>query len=191
MRERKENYHLLSRIDKSWTLFLDRDGVINERIVGDYVRNISQFKFIPGTIEALKILRKIFGRIIIVTNQRGIARGLMTEEDLISIHDYMLNELRQNDVTIDGVYYCPHDITDNCSCRKPKPGMAFKARIDFPDIDFAKSIVVGDSESDVQFAINIAAIPVLISSGGKQSLGGLMVFDNLAEYAGFIRKLIP
>jgi len=115
----------------------------------------------------------------------------MTEEDLISIHDYMLNELRQNDVTIDGVYYCPHDITDNCSCRKPKPGMAFKARIDFPDIDFAKSIVVGDSESDVQFAINIAAIPVLISSGGKQSLGGLMVFDNLAEYAGFIRKLIP
>jgi len=98
MRERKENYHLLSRIDKSWTLFLDRDGVINERIVGDYVRNISQFKFIPGTIEALKILRKIFGRIIIVTNQRGIARGLMTEEDLISIHDYMLNELRQNDM---------------------------------------------------------------------------------------------
>ena len=85
MRGQEKNLKDL-RINKDWTLFLDRDGVINKKIENDYVRNWSQFEFIEGVIEALKILRNIFGKIIIVTNQRGIGRGLMTENDLHEIH---------------------------------------------------------------------------------------------------------
>ena len=89
MRGQKKNLKDL-RINKDWTLFLDRDGVINKKIENNYVRNWSQFEFIEGVIEALKILRNIFGKIIIVTNQRGIGKGLMTENDLYKIHENMI-----------------------------------------------------------------------------------------------------
>ncbi len=134
------------------TLFLDRDGVINKKIENDYVRKWEQFEFLPNVIEALKILNNFFERIIIVTNQRGIGRGLMNEEDLQDIHKRMLSVFRKEGIKIDKIYYCPHDYEKKiCNCRKPKIGMALKAKKDFPDIDFKNSIMVGDSISDVEF----------------------------------------
>jgi D-glycero-D-manno-heptose 1,7-bisphosphate phosphatase len=128
MRGQKKNLKSLC-IGKDWTLFLDRDGVINKKIEGDYVRSWSQFEFIDGAIEGLKILRKIFGRIIVVTNQRGIGLGLMTENDLHKIHENMQKILQENGVFIDKIYYCPHDYQkENCDCRKPKVGLALKAK---------------------------------------------------------------
>ncbi|AEA34632.1 D-glycero-alpha-D-manno-heptose-1,7-bisphosphate 7-phosphatase [Hippea maritima] len=134
------------------TLFLDRDGVINKKIENDYVRNWEQFEFLPNVIEALKILNSLFDRIIIVTNQRGIGRKLMTEKDLEVIHKNMLSVLSKENIKIDKIYYCPHDYKKEiCNCRKPKIGMALQAKKDFPDIDFRNSIMVGDSLSDIEF----------------------------------------
>lgn len=163
MREQKKSLKDLLKVDKSWTLFLDRDGVINRRIEGDYVRNWKQFEFLPKALEAISRLSNLFGRIIIVTNQRGIARGFMTVGDLNDIHRRMLLLIRNTGGRIDGIYYCPHELKDNCDCRKPKIGMALCAKTDFPEIDFRKSVVVGDSVSDMEFAEKIGAISVLVA----------------------------
>jgi len=92
-------------ITNEWTLFLDRDGVINKKLDNDYVKKIDEFEFIDNAIEALKILRKKFGRIIIVTNQQGIGKGLMSEKDLQIVHDYMQKKLSDENIIIDKIYY--------------------------------------------------------------------------------------
>jgi histidinol-phosphate phosphatase family protein len=173
------------KIDKNWTLFLDRDGVINKKIDGDYVRNWEQFKFLPNVIEALKILNGIFGKIIIVTNQRGIGRGLMTEKDLNKIHQNMLTIFKKNNIEIDNIYYCPHDYEKEiCNCRKPKIGMALKAKEDFPEIDFKKSIMVGDSLSDIEFGNNIGMISFLIGNNPSSD------FYSLYDFAKKIKVIL-
>lgn len=138
-------------IDKTWSLFLDRDGVINIRLIDDYVKNIDEFQFLPGTPEAIAKFSKSFGRVFIVTNQRGIARGLMTKYDLQKVHDHMLKKLLKAGAKIDAIYFCPHDRDQGCGCRKPDIGMALKAKQEFPEVDFKKSIMVGDSNSDIEF----------------------------------------
>lgn len=173
-------------IDKSWTLFLDRDGVINKKIEGDYVRKWEQFEFLPNVIEALKILRSIFGRIIIVTNQRGIGRGFMTEEDLRDIHKNMFAVLNKENIIIDRIYYCPHDYEkDKCSCRKPNIGMALQAKRDFPEIDFKKSVMVGDSLIDIEFGNKLNMLSILIGSNAQAG------FKSLYEFAIFLVTLYP
>ncbi len=152
------------KIDRSWTLFLDRDGVINKRLIDDYVKNIGEFEFLPGTEKAIARFSKIFGKIFIVTNQRGIARGLMSVKDLEVINGFMLKKIEEAGGKIDKVYFCPHDRDENCGCRKPSPGMAFKARQEFPGIDFSKSIMVGDTDSDIEFGKNAGMITVKITS---------------------------
>jgi len=194
----RESFKTLN-ISKDWTLFLDRDGVINKKIEGDYVRNWKQFKFIPGVIEALNILRNIFGKIIIVTNQRGIGRGLMSHEDLETIHKKMLSIFEKEGVYIDAIYYCPHDPNKEiCNCRKPKVGMALKAKKDFPEIDFAKAIMVGDSLSDMEFAYNAGMKGVFIK--GKYSIDItnnshilkrmdiIGIYNSLYEFAKDLKK---
>jgi len=105
------------------------------------------------------------GKIIIVTNQRGIGKGLMTEEDLKEVHERMIDEFKKNEIRIDGIYYCPHDYEkEGCNCRKPAPGMALKAKEDFPEIDFFKSISVGDSLSDIEFGKNLGMLTVLLTT---------------------------
>jgi len=177
-------------INKSWTLFLDRDGVINKKIEGDYVRSWSQFEFIEGAIEGLKILRKIFGKIIIVTNQRGIGLGLMTENDLRKIHENMEKILQENGVFIDKIYYCPHDYErENCNCRKPKVGLALKAKMEFPEIDFKKSIVLGDSISDIQFGKSLGMITVFINQNCDFSSDlADLCSKNIIEFALAVSK---
>lgn len=113
--------------DKKWTLFLDRDGVINVEKESDYIYNWDEFIFYDGVKQALKIFNGLFGSIVIVTNQRGVGRGLMTEQDLKTIHSRMLQEIESAGGRIDKIYYCiSTDIDD--PRRKPNPGMAFEAK---------------------------------------------------------------
>ena len=152
-----------SKIDKTWTLFLDRDGVINVEKKGDYVLQVDGFIFSEGATEALKILSRIFGLIVVVTNQRSIAKQLMTLEDLHTIHAYMLEEINKHEGRIDRIYFCG-DMNDESPNRKPNPGMALQAKKDYAQIDFSKSIMVGNTISDMQFARNAGMYAVFIPS---------------------------
>jgi len=140
----------LRQIDKSWTLFLDRDGVINEERVGEYVLHWGEFIFSKGVLDVFKKLSDVFGRVIVVSNQRGVGKGLMTEEDLQSIHLEMQREVEIVNGKIDKIYYCIEK-DDKYFHRKPNPGIALQALHDFPDIDLSKSIMVGNKPSDMKF----------------------------------------
>lgn len=138
-------------IDKSWTLLLDRDGVINVRFSGDYVKRVDEFEFLPGAVEAIARFSKQFARIIVVTNQQGIARGVYSHEDLAAIHSYMQAEIEKAGGKIARVYYAHQAASENSPMRKPGTGMALQAQKDFPEIDFSKSIMIGDTQSDMEF----------------------------------------
>lgn len=146
------------------TLFLDRDGVINQRIVGDYVRNRSEFVFLEGALQALVDLARKFDYIVVVTNQQGIAKGRMTEADLQDVHDYMVAQVEAAGGRLDGVYYCPHHERDAPACRKPNPGMAHQAKADFPAIEFERALMVGDSVSDLVFGQRLGMKTVLLTT---------------------------
>ena len=132
------------------TLFLDRDGVINVKIDNEYIIKFSDFEFIPGVLSSIQKLSSIFKRIIIVTNQQGIGKKLMTEQDLECLHNKMLVEIEQAGGKIDRIYYCPHLASANCKCRKPKSGMIIQAFEDFPSIESKFSYLIGDSDSDIE-----------------------------------------
>ena len=132
------------------TLFLDRDGVINVKLEGKYVQNFSEFEFISGSLSAISKLSQLFFRIIIITNQQGIGKGIMTQFDLNTLHFKMQQKIEYYGGRIDKIYYCPHLESDNCLCRKPKPGMIKNAIIDFPEIKIDHSYLVGDSDSDIE-----------------------------------------
>ena len=153
----------LSKIDKNWTLFLDRDGVINLEKKDSYVLNIAEFIFSEGVQQAIKILSEIFGLILIVSNQRGVSKGLMSLEDLHDVHAYMLEEINRQNGRIDKIYFCT-DMDSSSPNRKPNPGMALQAKKDFPQIDFSKSVMVGNKLSDMQFARNTGMYTVFIAS---------------------------
>ncbi len=133
------------------TLFLDRDGVINVLRPGDYVKSWDEFVFREGILEQLSRWDSCFKRIVIVTNQRGVGRGRMSLEALEMIHDNMLKVIHQHGGRIDRIYVCTA-VDDADECRKPNIGMALAAKRDFPDIDFSRSLMIGDSASDELFA---------------------------------------
>lgn len=135
------------------TLFLDRDGVINKLRQNDYVKCWNEFEFLPYVLEALAEWNKQFKHIIIATNQRGIGKGLMTDADLNSIHQQMINEIKQYGGRIDKIYYCS-SLTEEDLNRKPGIGMFQQAINDFGDIKPETSLMIGDSESDMIFAEN-------------------------------------
>jgi histidinol-phosphate phosphatase family protein len=150
-------------IDSSWTLFLDRDGVINNEIKDSYVLQWDMFHFADGVLEALPLLAAKFGHIVIVTNQRCIGRGLLSEEGLHVIHRQMLQEITTAGGRIDKIYFCP-DVNNDSPCRKPQGGMALQAKTDFPEIDFSRSVMVGNTLSDMNFAKNLGMKSVFIPS---------------------------
>lgn len=154
----------LPHFDKSWTLFLDRDGVINHRIPGAYVRNWEEFEFMENVPEAIAVLSKIFGRIVVVTNQQGIGKGLMTAEQLVTLHDTMYRKVMDAKGRIDAVYFCPKLASENPICRKPEAGMAYQAQRNFPEINFKKSVMVGDSLSDMGFGSKVGMWNVLVET---------------------------
>lgn len=168
------------KIDKSWSLFLDRDGVINHKLDNDYVKNISEFKFIEGAIEAIVEASQLFGRIVVVTNQQGIGKGIMTDRDLKVVHDHMLDKIEEKGGRIDKIYYCPELAAKNAACRKPNTGMADTAKHDYPEIDFAKSIMVGDSDSDIEMGKRCGMKTVLIRNETNE-VGADYRIDRLVE----------
>ena len=137
-------------IKKFDTLFLDRDGVINFKLEGKYIQDVSEFKFIPGVLLAMNKLSTVFKRIIIVTNQQGIGKRIMSDLELKKVHDFMLARINAEGGRIEKIYYCPHLVKDDCNCRKPNPGMIQQAFYDYPKIDAKYSYLIGDSESDIQ-----------------------------------------
>ena len=162
--------NFLKYIDNTWTLFLDRDGVINKRIFGSYITNPHEFEFLPGVLESIKYFSSIFNRIIIVTNQQGVGKGIMTEPELIDLHKYMVSEITNVGGNIDSIYYCTELAEKPNSCRKPSIKMAQNALSDYPDIDFSKSIMVGDSKSDIEFGNNAGMKTVFITNDGDDDI---------------------
>ena len=131
-------------------IFLDRDGVINKKAQkADYVKRWDEFEFLLGSTEAITLLTKNGYDIYIISNQAGIARKMMTEDNLKEIHEKMKNELRKHGARISDIYYCPHGWDEGCECRKPKPGMFFQAAREH-HIDLTKAIFIGDDERDLQ-----------------------------------------
>jgi D-glycero-D-manno-heptose 1,7-bisphosphate phosphatase len=177
----------LSIIDNSWTLFLDRDGVINEEKHEDYIHKWDEFKFYEGVKEALAIFNKKFGRIFIVTNQRGVGKGLTKMEDLDVIHKNMVDEIIEAGGRIDKLYFAI-DLENDSPNRKPNPGMGLQAKLDFPNIDFSKSIMIGNTISDMKFGRNLGtAINIFLPTTRKnvdindENID--LVFENLISVA--------
>jgi len=150
-------------IDKNWTLFLDRDGVVNVENVGSYVTEWSEFKFCDGVLYSLKELTEIFGRIVVVTNQRGVGRGIMTRDALKEINVNMTAEIRGSGGRLDRIYACTA-VEDSDHNRKPNTGMGKQAREDFPEIDFKRSVMVGNSVSDMEFGKRLAMHTVFLTT---------------------------
>ncbi len=149
-------------------IILDRDGVVNEKAPrARYVRNWSEFKWLPGVKESFRRLNEAGFKIILVSNQAGINRGAMTEQDLHDIHRRMVAEIEQSGGRVDAIYFCPHDWDEGCECRKPKPGMLFQAQHDF-NLDLIRTLFIGDDERDAQAAEAAGCLPALVSE--KRSL---------------------
>lgn len=155
------------RIDPSWTLFLDRDGVVNRRLPMAYVREWDEFMFLDGVLESLPKMSFLFTRIFIVTNQAGIEKGLMSHEMLHEIHHKMLDVILFHGGKIDEIYYCPFTADLDPLCRKPNPGMALEAKKDFPEIEFSKSLMIGDSDSDIEFGNRLGMRTILVGDNNE------------------------
>jgi len=131
--------------------FLDRDGVINRkaRTEDEYITRWEEMQILPGVVEAIALLNRASFRVIVVSNQRCVAKGLLTARELDSMHQRMCSELATMGANVDGVYYCPHEEQPPCACRKPEPGMLFAAA-DEHRVDLTSSWMIGDSEKDVE-----------------------------------------
>lgn len=150
------------KIDKSWSLFLDRDGVINVRIIDNYVKTIDEFNFIHGSKEAIVEFSNHFGKIFVVTNQQGIGKGYMTERNLLDVHHYMQSEIEASGGKLTEIFFAPQLASKKSHYRKPNTGMGLKAKELYPEVNFKKSIMVGDSDSDILFGKNLGMITVKI-----------------------------
>ena len=135
------------------TLLLDRDGVINKLRPNDYVKCWEEFEFLPGVFEALSKWNKHFKYIFIVTNQRGVGKGVMSEQELLDIHQRMCEEIVAHEGRIDKVYYCTA-LTEEDKRRKPGNGMFLDIIRDYPEITKENCLMIGDSDSDMKFAEN-------------------------------------
>ena len=152
-----------------WTLFLDRDGVLNRRIPDGYVCSVDELEVLDGVADAVTLLSPRALRVVVVTNQAGVGKGLMSVAALDAIHEEMVQRLTARGGRIDAVLYCPHRAEDRCRCRKPEPGLAWQAVGRFPEIDLTRSVMVGDSVSDCEFAHRAGMRSVLI--GERSWLG--------------------
>ena len=156
-------------INHSWSLFLDRDGVVNKKLDNDYVKSIEEFDFIEGAQEAIQNFHSIFGRLLVVTNQQGIGKGIMTHEELHVVHNYMEEQLLAFNV-------------------KSNIGMALQAQQDFPEIDFSKSILIGDSITDVQMGKRAGMKTVFIHPELNNPEDADWVVKSLADFSKMLEN---
>lgn len=145
------------------TIFLDRDGVINENRP-DYVKSWSEFHFLPGSREAIARLTQAGHRIVVCTNQAGVARGSMSIEAVHEIHHKMVASINEIGGKIEKVYFCPHGKEEDCACRKPRPGMLLQAR-DELGIDMHDAVFIGDSMTDIHAGLAAGVHTMLVLSG--------------------------
>ena len=150
-------------IDNTWTIFVDRDGVINHEIENGYVNTWQDFKFYEGTKNAFQLFAATFKYIIVITNQRGVGRGITKLEDLNFVHQNMVAAITEAGGRIDGIYFCT-DVEKDSPNRKPNAGMGLQAKKDFPTIDFNKVVMVGNNFSDMEFGRNIGAKTIFLST---------------------------
>lgn len=169
---------------KKKIIYLDRDGVINEDF--GYVSKVENFKFVDGVFEALKKLLSLGYELIIVTNQSGIGRGYYSLEDFQTLTNYMLDELKKQDINILKVYYCPHSPEVNCECRKPKDEMILQSLNDF-SIDLKNSWLVGDKISDIECAKNGNIANKILIDEEKTSNSEYFVAKNLFDSLKYIK----
>lgn len=165
----------------SRAVFFDRDGIINERRPDDYVKTPAEFILLPDIFQLLPEVHRRGALAIVITNQRGIARGLMSSGDLQTIHDFMQDEVeRRTGERFDAIYYCPHERDENCHCRKPRPGMLLDAARDHA-IDLAASWMIGDTESDIEAGHAAGCRAALVAANeGRQSQADI-VASSLIE----------
>jgi D-glycero-D-manno-heptose 1,7-bisphosphate phosphatase len=175
------------RQQKRWVLFVDRDGVVNRQLKGSYVRSWAEFQWVPGSLEALVALATWAPHIVLVSNQQGVGKGLMSAAHLDDIHARMLDAISTAGGRLDAIRTCPHLESDICACRKPKPGLAVDWLDQNPLVESALSIMIGDSDSDMQMAKNLASI-----TGGCEAVRigprGFLpwTFTSLAEFAAAV-----
>ena len=156
----KQEPHFLS-MNKLKTIFLDRDGVINQERK-DYVKSISELKILPNVANNIKLLKNAGFLIVVITNQSAINRGIITHDIINLIHESIQKHLEKNQTSIDKFYYCPHTPDENCNCRKPKPGLLNQAILEL-NIDVNSSWMIGDSDSDIEAANSIGCKAIKIS----------------------------
>ena len=171
------------------TIFLDRDGVLNRKPPeGVYVTDSSKFDLLPGVPEAIARLNRAGLRVIVVSNQRGIALSLFSADDVNAIHAELQRTLTAHGAHIDAFYFCPHD-NNHCDCRKPGPGLYNQARVDFPEITPESSLMIGDSWSDIEFGHRLGMATVFIEGEPTRQKSGAsqaraiadQSFNSLAE----------
>ena len=170
-------------IDSSWTLFLDRDGVINERLINNYVLKQNEFVFCEGALKALEKFNACFKYVIVVTNQQCVGKGLVMQVDLNLIHQHMCEQISLSGGVISKVYAATELKEDPLSTRKPNPTMAIQAQKEFEGIDFSKSIMVGDTDSDIEFGQRLGMKTVLIESGEAIFSSPDFLFASLHEFS--------
>lgn len=172
---------------------LDRDGVINEDS-DDYIKNPDEWTSIPGSLEAIARLNHAGYRVVVASNQSGLARGLFNLDTLNAIHQKMFDELSKVGGHIDAIFFCPHLPADNCDCRKPQPGL-LRGIADRLETDLAGIPVIGDSLKDLQAAATVGAEPMLVLTGkGNKTLSQLEDFGDVPVYtdlAAAVNALVP
>lgn len=178
----------LFEIDSSWTLFLDRDGVINVRKMGGYIQTVEEFEFLPAVPEAIAYFSGIFQHVFVVTNQQGIGKGLMTERNLSDIHSYMTTKVAEKGGKISACYFAPELKNEASEMRKPGPGMALKAKREFPGIDFSRSVMVGDTDSDIRFGQNLGMKTVRILTEEPVGMEADLTVPGLKELMELWKK---
>ena len=163
------------------TVFLDRDGVINHKMPeGQWVTRWSDFQVLPGVVEAIEALKRSGLRVFVVSNQRGIALGRFSEDDVRAIHQQFQRMLKAFGTQVDGFYYCPHDRAQ-CNCRKPLPGLFEQAVADHPDIQAHTSVMIGDSKSDMEFGKGLGMMTVFIDGDPARQKPGAEEARSLAD----------
>lgn len=162
-------------------VFLDRDGVLNEKMPeGCYVTSWNDFHVLPGVPQALARLNSAGLRVVVASNQRGIALGLYTAADVEAIHSAFQNLLNDQGAHVDAFFYCPHD-RGQCNCRKPLPGLFEQAAAKFPEITAATSVMIGDSLVDIEFGHRLGMTTILIENAPEQQRPGSEAARELAD----------
>ena len=175
---------------KTKCIFFDRDGIANVSPGPGYVERLQDFHIIPAFIECAKIAAASGFEVVIVTNQRGVARGIMSAESLAEIHAELEAVMKSAGIEMLGIYCCPHE-RDSCSCRKPQPGMLLQAAAEH-NIDLSESWMIGDSETDIQAGHRAGCRAILVGRAGEVSEADCRVADmrELAEkLTGFISQV--